>query len=292
MKIKAQTSYFFRKLKNNIFTSFVYFFAFLTMIPLVMILFELVRKGYKQFNISLFTEIAPNSNDALFARMNGEVISGGILNGITGTFFILSIAMVLSIPLGILVGVYLAENKNTFLAKTVSALSDLLAGIPSIVIGVITYIWVVMPMHSYSAFAGGVSLAIMMLPMIIRSTEESIKMLPPSLKEAGLSLGGSYYSVMIRVLLPSAFGGIFTGTLLAVSRVIGETAPLMVTALGAYAVNWDIGSETSSISLLIWEFYNDPNLVDLVWSSSLLLLIFIFGLNILSKKIAKKWKIQ
>ncbi len=292
MNLPTDSLILVRKLKNRIFTGFIYSFAFLTMIPLIMILFELLKKGYKQFNLNLFTKVAPNSNDALFAHINGEAIPGGILNGLTGTILILSIAMFLSIPIGILTGIYLAENRNTLLAKSVSILSDLLSGIPSIVIGVITYIWVVIPMHTYSAFAGGVSLAIMMLPMIIRSTEESIKMLPLSLKEAGLALGGGYYNVMLKVLLPSAFGGIFTGTLLAISRVIGETAPLMVTALGAYTVNWDISSETSSISLLIWEFYNDPNLVDLVWSSSLLLLIFIFSLNILSKKISKKWKIQ
>ncbi len=292
MRTKTHPIYHLRKLKNRLFSAFVYFFAFLTMIPLVMIVFELFRKGYKQFNLNLFTMVAPNSTEALFARVNNETIPGGILNGITGTLLILAIAMILAIPIGILTGVYVAENKNTYLAKTVSLLSDLLQGIPSIVIGVITYIWVVMPLHSYSALAGGVSLAIMMLPMIIRSTEESMKMLPPSLKEAGLSLGGSYYMVVTRVLLPSAFGGIFTGVLISVSRVIGETAPLLVTALGAYSVNWDIMSETSSISLLIWEFYNDPNLVGLVWSSSLLLLIFVFGLNILSKRIAKKWKIE
>ncbi len=290
--LSVNSKYNMRKIKNNIFSIFVYVFVSLTLIPLVMIVFELLRKGYKQFNLDLFTQIAPNSTDALFARLNNELIPGGILNGITGTFFMLLIAMVLAIPIGILAGVYVAENKNTYLAKTVSALSDLLQGIPSIVIGVITYIWVVKPMHSYSALAGGVSLAIMMLPMIIRSTEESVKMLPQSLKEAGLSLGGSYYKVILQVLLPSAFGGIFTGILLSVSRVIGETAPLLVTALGAYSVNWDMTSETSSISLLIWEFYNDPNLVNLVWSSSLLLLIFVFGLNILAKRIAKKWKIQ
>src|SRR5699024_2214993 len=142
------------------------------------------------------------------------------------------------------------------------------------------------------AFAGSVALAIMMLPMIIRSTEESLKMLPTSLKEAGLALGCSYTSVVVRILIPSAFSGLFTGSLLAVSRVMGETAPLMVTALGATTVNWTITEPTSAISLLIWEFYNDPNLANLVWSSSLLLLLLVLGMNLLAKKIAKKWKIQ
>lgn len=128
--------------------------------------------------------------------------------------------------------------------------------------------------------------------MIIRSTEESLKMLPTSLKEAGLALGGSYSSVIIRILLPSAFSGLFTGSLLAISRVMGETAPLLVTVLGASVVNWNITQPTSAISLLIWEFYNDPNLAPLVWTSSLLLLFLVLSINILAKRISKRWKIQ
>jgi phosphate transport system permease protein len=262
------------------------------MIPLFLILWELVKKGYKQFNISLFTEVAPSSMEAMLARISDSPIPGGILNGITGTILILSIAMVIAIPIGIMTGVYLAENQKKRFAGIVRNLSDLLQGIPSIVIGVVVYIWIVIPMSGYSALAGSIALAVMMLPMIIRSTEESVKMLPTSLKEAGLALGGSYTSVVLRVLLPSAFSGLFTGSLLAVSRVMGETAPLLVTALGAATVNWDATRPTSAISLLIWEFYNDPNLADLVWSSSLLLLLFVLGLNLLAKSIAKKWKIQ
>lgn len=262
------------------------------MIPLFVILWELVKKGYKQFNLSLFTEVAPTSMEAMLARISDSPIPGGILNGITGTLLILSIAIVIAIPIGIMTGVYLAENQKKPLANFVRSLSDLLQGIPSIVIGVVVYIWVVIPMSGYSALAGSIALSIMMLPMIIRSTEESLKMLPTTLKEAGLALGGSYTTVVIRVLIPSAFSGLFTGSLLAVSRVMGETAPLLVTALGAASVNWDPTNPTSAISLLIWEFYNDPNLANLVWSSSLLLLLFVLGINLLAKSIAKKWKIQ
>ena len=131
----------------------------------------------------------------------------------------------------------------------------------------------------------------MMLPLIIRSTEETLKMLPTSLKEAGLALGASYTSVILRVLVPSAFGGLFTGILLAISRVMGETAPLMLTALGSTAINWDVTLPTSAVPLLIWEFYNDPNLIDMIWSSSLFLLMLILVLNIIAKHIAKKWRI-
>ena len=162
---------------------------------------------------------------------------------------------------------------------------------PSIVIGIIAYIWVVKPLRSYSALAGSVALTIMMLPMVVRSTEETLKMLPRTLKETGLALGASYTSVIFRVILPSGFGGIFTGILLAVSRVMGETAPLMLTALGATVVNWNILKPTSAIPLLIWDFYNDPNLVDIIWSASLLLLIVIFLLNWIAKIVARRWKI-
>jgi phosphate transport system permease protein len=158
--------------------------------------------------------------------------------------------------------------------------------------GIIVYAWVVIPVGDYSALAGAVALSIMMLPMIVRSTEETLKMLPASLMEAALALGAPYWSVMLRVMLPAAFGGLFTGILLAVSRVMGETAPLMLTALGSTAVNWDVLKPTSAVPLLIWEFYNDPNLVDMIWSSSLFLMGLIVILNFISKLISKKWRIQ
>ncbi len=292
MKKTILSSSKYRRSKSKLFFYAVCTFSLITMIPLFLILGELVKKGYKQFNLDLFTEVAPTSMEAMLARISNEPIPGGILNGITGTLFILGIAILFAIPVGIMAGVYLAEKKDKLMARIVRNLTDLLQGIPSIVIGVIVYIWVVRPMSGYSALAGGIALAVMMLPMIIRSTEESLKMLPTSLKEAGLALGGSYTTVVLRILLPSAFSGLFTGSLLAISRVMGETAPLLVTVLGASTINWDITQPTSAISLLIWEFYNDPNLADLVWSSSLLLLLIILFINLFAKSIAKRWKIQ
>jgi len=282
----------YRRAKNKIFFGAVCLISGLVMVPLFLILWELFKKGYKQLNLSLFTEVAPTSMDAMLAKMSGDPIPGGILNGLTGTLLILGIAVIIAIPVGVMVGIYLAEKKNSVFASIIRNLSELLQGIPSIVIGIIIYVWVVRPMNSYSALAGSIALAIMMLPMIIRSTEESLKMLPTSLKEAGLALGGSYTTVMLRILLPSAFGGLFTGSLLAISRVMGETAPLLVTVLGAATVNWNLTDPTSAIPLLIWEFYNDPNLSDLVWTSSLFLLLVVLGINILAKSIAQKWKIQ
>lgn len=281
-----------RQLKDRLFFGMVCLLSAITLTPLFLILTELVKKGFKQFNLSLFTEVAPTSMEAMLSRINNELIPGGILNGITGTLVMVFLAVIMAIPLGVMVGVYLSENAEKRFSSLIRNLADLLQGLPSIVVGIIIYTWVVRPMHSYSALAGSIALAIMMLPMIIRSTEESMKLLPTSLKEAGLALGGSYMSVVLKVLLPSAFGGLFTGSLLAVSRVMGETAPLLVTALGATVVNWDVTRPTSALSLLIWEFYNDPNLADLVWSTSLLLLIIVLGINIFAKQIAKKWKLQ
>lgn len=288
---RKQTSIRYRSSKDKLVFVLVCALSALSMLPLFFILWEVISRGYKNFNLQLFSEVTPSSMDAMLSRINGESIPGGILNGITGTLLIVGVAILLTIPLGLLIGIYLSENPQKKFARLVSYQTDLLQGMPSIVIGIIAYAWVVKPLGGYSALAGSVALTIMMLPMVVRSTEETLKMLPRSYKEAGLALGSSYRNVVFRILLPSGFGGIFTGILLAVSRVMGETAPLMLTALGATVVNWDLMEPTSAIPLLIWDFYNDPNLVDLIWSTSLLLLIVIFLLNWLAKIVARKWKI-
>lgn len=282
----------YRILKDRIFFWSVCLLSTLTAAPLFVIIWEVIKKGYRQINLNFFTETAPNTLDAMLAKSTGELIPGGIANGITGTLLMVAIASIIAIPTGIMGGIYLAEKPETPFSHVTRFLTDLLQSTPSIIIGIIAYAWVVKPLGSYSALAGSVALAIMMLPLIIRSTEETLKMLPGSLKEAGLALGTSYTSVILKVLIPSAFGGLFTGILLAISRVMGETAPLMLTALGSAAINWDVTTPTSAVPLLIWEFYNDPNLIDMIWSSSLFLLMLILVLNIIAKNIARKWKIR
>lgn len=282
----------YRTIKNKVFFYTTCFLASLTVIPLFAIIWELIKKGYKQINWNFFTESAPSTLDAMLARGTGDIIPGGIANGITGTLLMVVLAAIIAIPIGIMVGIHLSEHPKTKFSNITRFLTDLIQGSPSIVIGIIAYAWVVKPLGSYSALAGSVALSIMMLPLIVRSTEETLKMLPGSLKEAGLALGASYNSVILKVLLPAAFGGLFTGILLAISRVMGETAPLMLTALGSTAINWDVLKPTSAVPLLIWEFYNDPNLIDMIWSSSLFLLMLILTLNIIAKQIAKKWRVQ
>lgn len=279
-----------RLFTDKLFKTLVCLFAALMAVPLLAILGEVLLRGYDQLSWSFFTEPTPTAYKAMKAIATGEPIPGGIANGIIGTMLMLGMATIVAVPVGILCGVYLAENSKKRFAKVVSYLTDLLQGTPSVIIGIITYIWVVVPMKGYSATAGSVALFIMMLPLIIRSTEETMKILPASLKEAGLALGGNSARVALKVQLPAAFGGIFTGVLLAVSRVIGETAPLMFTALGCSLIRWDIDKPISAVPLLIWEFFNDPNLQELIWGASLFLLLFVLTLNLIAKYLAKKWK--
>jgi len=283
----------YRKIKNASLYVLVCLFAGLTAVPLFAILGQVLIKGWRELIVSdFFVKSTPTTLDALIALRSGEIIPGGIANGIVGTILMVLMATFIAIPIGIFAGIYLAEYKTSKYASIIRFLTDLLQGVPSIVVGVVGFIWVVIPLKSYSALAGSAALTVMMLPLIIRSTEETMKMIPNTMKEAGLALGTSYPIIILRVMLPSAFGGIFTGVLLAVSRVIGETAPLMLTALGSTMIQWDVTRPNSAVSLLIWEFYNDPNLHSLVWSASLFLLIFVLTLNIIAKQIAKKWRIQ
>ena len=282
------------KIKNRLYRDklmlwIVCILAALSAVPLLAILGEVLLRGYDQLSWSFFSEPTPTAYKAMKAIEAGERIPGGIANGIVGTMIMLGMAIAIAVPAGILCGTFLAEHSNSRFAQIVSYLTDLLQGTPSVIIGIITYIWVVVPMKGYSAFAGSVALCIMMLPLIIRSTEETLKIIPASLKEAGLALGGNKASVMLKVQLPAAFGGIFTGILLAISRVIGETAPLMFTALGCSHIRFSIDRPISAVPLLIWEFFNDPNLQELIWGASLFLLLFVLTLNLIAKYLAKKW---
>lgn len=279
-----------RLLSDRLFKFLICLFSGFMAIPLLAILGEVLLRGYDQLSWTFFTEPTPTAYKAMKAATAGLPVPGGIANGIVGTVIMLGMAALVAIPVGILGGVYLAENGKKRFAVAVSYLTDLLQGTPSVIIGIITYTWVVVPMKGYSAIAGSVALFIMMLPLIVRSTEETIRILPASLREAGLALGGNRARVTLKVLLPSAFGGIFTGVLLAISRVIGETAPLMFTALGCSIIRWDIDKPISAVPLLIWEFFNDPNLQDLIWGASLFLLLFVLTLNLTAKYLARKWK--
>lgn len=280
-----------RSLKNQFFKGLIIVFSIITISPIVLIIYKLFTKGVKQLSFDFITKTPPDTFEAMTSLANGELIPGGIANGITGTLLMVSVASAIAIPVGIVTGIFLYENQGKLLANITRNVADILQGVPSIVLGLIAYMWIVKPVtNGFSALAGSVAMSIMMLPMIIRSTEETLNMIPTSIKEAALALGVPYYKVILKVLVPTGFSGLLTGILLGISRILGETAPLMLTALGSTIINLDITKPTSAIPLLIWEFYNDPNMVDLIWSSSLLLMIIVLILNIISKRIAAKTK--
>lgn len=280
-----------RTKKDRIFLGLVVLLSVVTVSPIILIIFKLIAKGYKQLNFGFLVEKMPDTMQAMTAVANNELIPGGIANAILGTLLMVVLASVIAIPVGVISGVYLYENQGKWMANFTRSVSDILQGVPSIVLGLISYMWVVKHVtHGFSALAGSVSLAIMMLPMIVRSTEETLKMIPQTLKEAGLALGIPYWRVLFGILIPTGFSGLMTGILLAVSRVIGETAPLMLTALGSSVINTNISKPTSAIPLVIWEFYNDPNMVDLIWSSSLLLMIMVLAFNLTAKQVAASRK--
>ncbi len=262
--------------------------AFISALPLVLILGKVFVEGIRFINWQFLTQPTPTAFKAMTAINNGEPIPGGIANGIIGTLIMLAIASAAAIPLGVLCGTCLAEKRHSWYAHVVSYMTDLLQGTPSIIIGIVVYVWAVVPFHGYSAMAGSVALCIMMLPLIVRSTEEALKMLPTTLKESALALGGSYWRTVLKVLIPSASGSILTGILLAMSRVIGETAPLMFTALGCATIQWRANLPMSSLPMLIWQFYNDPVLQPMVWGTSLLLLFIVFMLNTAAKIIKRR----
>ena len=279
-----------RELKNKLFFWVVVVLSALTISPIILIVYELLVKGLKQINFDFFFKVAPDTLQAMTAVRNGEIIPGGIANGITGTMLMVVVASVIAIPVSILIGIFLYENQGKKYANLIRSLTDILQGVPSVVLGLIAYIWIVQGVtKGFSALAGSVALAIMMLPLIIRSTEETMKMIPISIKEAGAALGVPYHKIILKVMIPSGFSGLMTGILLSISRVLGETAPLMLTTLGSTTVNFNITKPTSAVPLQIWEFYNNPNMIDLVWSSSLFLMAFVLTLNIIAKRISMRY---
>jgi phosphate transport system permease protein len=280
-----------RNKRNKLFLGLVIAFSVLTVMPIILIVGKIIINGAGQINFNFFVQKSPDSLQAMTALANNETIPGGIANGILGTFLIVIVSCIMAIPSGIMIGIYLYENQGSRYSNILRNITEILQGVPSIVLGIISYLWIVKNItNGFSAFAGSVALSIMMLPMIVRSTEETMKMIPGEIREAAFALGAPYHKVILRVLIPTGFSGLSTGILLSVSRILGETAPLMMTTLGSTIINFNITKPTSAVPLLIWEFYNDPNMVKLIWSSALFLMIFVFTLNILSGRISAKHK--
>ncbi len=274
----------FRMFKDRAFTVFVIFLSFSSMVPLFLILFYILRNGLVSVNWAFFIEIA---------RPVGEK-GGGIANALVGSFLLVVMASLPAVPLGIAAGIYLSERKEGKLAYVGRLAVEVLQGTPSIVVGIIAYLWIVVPMNGFSALSGGIALGIMMLPVIVRATEETIHLIPDTLKEASLALGVPYYRTILKVVLPASLSGIVTGILISMARVMGETAPLLFTAFGNAFMNWNIIKPVNALPLLIYNYATSPypEWHRIAWSASCVLVTFVLTLNLVLRIIVKRWKVQ
>jgi len=273
-----------RSAKSKAFEILIIVFAFLITVPLLAIIYFVLKTGISKISWNFLTNIP---------KPVGE-IGGGIANALLGSILIVAVAAVIAVPFGILCGIYLSENKNSKIARWSRLAVDVLQGTPSIVIGIVIYFWIVKPSGTFSAISGSVALAIMMLPIVIRSTEETLKLIPATLHEAGFALGLPYHKVILRIIVPCGISGILSGVILSVARIAGETAPLLFTAFGNPYISANVLRPMQSLPLLIFNYATSPydEWHDLAWGASLVLLIWVLLLNITTKLITSKWKIQ
>jgi phosphate transport system permease protein len=273
-----------RILWDKVFKGTIVLLTFCSILPMLFILFFITSKGISAINWRFITQLP---------KPVGE-IGGGISNAIIGTFMLIGISTAFSVPVGILAGIFLSENRKGKLASLTRLCVETLQGIPSIVIGIIAYIWMVVSMGSFSALSGGLALGLMMLPVIITSTEETLKLIPASLKEASLALGVSYPRTILKVILPAGVSGIVTGILLSIARVAGETAPLLFTAFGSPFMNLNVLKPINSLPLMIFNYATSPypDWHTLAWGASFILIVLVLGLNLFTKVVTKRWKVQ
>ena len=257
-----------RKLTDHLATALAILATVLVVAPLIAIFIYLIVKGASSLNLAFFTQIP---------KPEGEV-GGGMANAIVGSGVLLGIASLIGIPIGVGGGIYLAEfGRGTRLANAVRFTADVLNGVPSIVMGIAAYALLVVPMHHFSAFAGGVALGIMMIPTVTRTTEEMLLMVPNSVREAALGLGVPNWRSVLSITLKTASPGVITGCMLAFARVAGETAPLLFTALGNQFWSVDLNREIAALPLQIYIYaispYDDQH--RLAWAGALVLIALI-----------------
>lgn len=247
---------------------------------LVWILWETVRLGLGGLSIALFTQMTPPPNEV-----------GGIANAIFGSFVMVLLATFVGTPIGIMAGIYLAEYETrSLLASVTRFVNDILLSAPSIVIGLFVYAVVVARFRSFSAYAGILALALIVIPVVIRTTENMLILVPSSLREAAYALGTPKWKVIIMVTLRAARAGVITGVLLAVARIAGETAPLLFTALNNQFWNGDLSKPMASLPVTIFKFAMSPyeNWQQLAWAGVFLITVAVLGLNILARVLTRQ----
>ena len=268
-----------RKIVSSLMTSITAACAFFAIAVLLIILSYIFVRGIASVNLQFLVDTP---------KPVGE--GGGIGNAIVGSVLMTLLACVIGLPIGIGAGVYLAEFGENLFGKTVRFLADTLIGVPSIIVGIFIYTLIVLPMGRQSGLAGGLSLAIIMIPIVARTTEEMIRLVPNSMREAALALGAPQWRVTWNIVLPAASTGIATGAMLAIARISGETAPLLFTALNSRFYNYFYDQPMASLTVQIYNYATGPFDVEhkMAWAATLILITLILAINILVRFLTRK----
>ncbi|MGA2774458.1 MAG: phosphate ABC transporter permease PstA [Candidatus Omnitrophota bacterium] len=253
--------------------------AILTLVPLISILGYVISKGITSVNLSFFTSLPKPVGES----------GGGMGNAIVGSLILIGLSCLWAIPIGVWGGVYLSEFGNNKLGTTIRFTADVLSGIPSIVIGIFAYTLFVLPMKSFSAVSGAFALGIIMLPTVMRTTEEMLRMVPRNLREGALALGISPFRMIISIVLKTALPGIVTGILLAIARIAGETAPLLFTAFGNRFWHQSLQQPIAALSLQIFAYAISPydDWHRQAWAGAFVLIFIVFLMSLISRLVIR-----
>jgi phosphate transport system permease protein len=266
----------FRHVKDNIVKVISTLTASIGLFFLCWILYEVLKRGIGAYNWAFFFQLPTPPG----------IVGGGLLNAIVGTVLITLLATIVGTPLGILAGVFLAEfGKGIKMASVIRFVNNVLIGVPSIIVGIFVYTLVVAPMKSFTAWAGIVALAIIMLPVVVRATEDMLNMVPDTLRESGLALGAPKWKVTVGVVFRAARSGILTGVLLAVARISGETAPLLFTVLNSPYWMRSLKEPVANLTVTIFNYAMSPypDWIAKAWGASLLIMIAVLGMAVISR---------
>jgi phosphate transport system permease protein len=276
--------YYRRKFVGNTMLALCYLSAIAAIVPLVLIFFYTINRGASYLNLDFFIQMP---------KPVGET-GGGMANAIVGTLVLVATGSAIGLPVGIFTGIYLAEFGNNKFAYFVRFMTDVLSGIPSIVAGVVAYGLVVVPMKHFSALAGGVAMAILMIPTVTRTTEEMIRLVPHSYREAALALGIPQWKTTMQIVVRTAFRGIITGILLSIARIAGETAPLLFTALGNRFWSTSLNQPIGSLTVFIYDYAKAPfeDWNNQAWTAALVLIILISVLSLAVRVVTRSKYVQ
>ena len=266
------TNHRWRKIKNALMQGFTCACALLVVAPLLLVFYHIVHSGIGALSWDFFTKLPKPVGEA----------GGGMANAIVGTFLLLGIASLIGVPVGVLGGVYLSEYGSSKLNWWVRFWADVLNGVPSIIWGMVVYALVVLPMKGFSAWAGGIVLGLMMIPLIMRTTEEVLRLVPNGYREAALALGIAQWRTIVQIVVRTALKGIVTGVLLALARVAGETAPLLFTAFGNRFWNHNLSDPIAALPLQIFNYAISPyeDWHRQAWAGALVLLLLITAISV------------